>query len=168
MICLVNSRLVLCIVWNAPWFCVGEILSLPFPPRYLLDSLDEFLDCCVNCFLSVHATSIMIHFCMGGWFPGELLWVTVCTLPCGPFSASWLIFDWIVLMGIFMVAIFLVMVVLFLVRLVLFAGRLATWILFILFFLYQGLNFCSCFSVVSVICFIDRCVCKSTYLSCCE
>ena len=57
----------------------------------------------------------MIHFCFGGLFPGELLWVTMCTLLCGPFSASWLICDWIVPMSLFMVAIFLVMVVIVLV-----------------------------------------------------
>ena len=34
-------------------------------------------------------------------------------------------------------------------------------------FLYQGFNCRSPFSVVSMICFVDRCVFKSNYLTCC-
>ena len=162
MIFLVNARLVLCIVWNALWFYVGEGFLPPFPPRYLLDSSDKFLDFCVNCFSSVHETSSMINFFLGGWFPGEQLWVTVCTPTCGPFISSWSICDRIAPMSLLMVAILLVMAVMVLVRLVLYADRLALWILFISVFLYQGLNYRSCFSVVSVICFVDRCVCECT------
>ena len=156
MICFVNASLVLFIVWNAPWFCVGKGLSPPFPPRYMLDSLEDFLDWCVNCFSSVHATISMIHFFLGEWIPGERLWVTVCTLPCGMFSASWFVFDWVVPISLLMVAIFLVMVVMVLVRLVLSSARLVTWILFISVYLHQCLNFRSFFSVVSVNFFVDR------------
>ena len=82
----------------------------------------------------------------------------MCKLPCGPFSASWLICDCIFPMSILMVAIYVVMVVMVLMRLVLSADILAMLILFISVFLYQGLNFRSCFSVVYVICFVDRCI----------
>ena len=33
--------------------------------------------------------------------------------------------------------------------------------------LYKGLNLHSSFSVVYLICFVDRCICRSTYLNCC-